>query len=45
MELKRIAHSVLEAGIDFEAETVRSADHREAVAALREKRPPKFGGS
>ncbi len=44
MELKRIAHSVLEAGIDFEAETVRSADHREAVAALKEKRPPKFGG-
>ena len=42
-ELKRIAHAVLDAGIAYEALTVRSADHREAVKALKEKRKPNFG--
>lgn len=42
MELKRVASSVLEAGIAYEAVTVRSAEHREGVRALREKRAPNF---
>ena len=44
MELKRIAHSVMEAGIAMESVSVRSADHREGVAALQEKRAPRFTG-
>lgn len=44
LELKRIAGLVLDQGLAWESESVRSADHREAVAALREKRPPKFNG-
>ncbi|HTZ69852.1 MAG TPA: enoyl-CoA hydratase/isomerase family protein [Acetobacteraceae bacterium] len=43
LELKRIAHAVLDAGVAYESLTVRSADHREAVQALREKRKPNFG--
>jgi enoyl-CoA hydratase len=42
LELKRTAHAVLDAGIAYEAVTVRSADHREAVDALQAKRPPVF---
>lgn len=43
MELKRIAHQVMEAGIAMESVSVRTADHREGIAALKEKRAPKFG--
>lgn len=43
LELKRIAHAVMETGIAMESLSVRSADHREGIAALREKRPPVFG--
>lgn len=43
LELKRIAHSVMEAGIALESLSVRTADHREGIAALRDKRPPRFG--
>jgi enoyl-CoA hydratase len=43
MELKRIAETVLERGIAWESESVRTADHREGIAALKEKRAPKFG--
>ena len=43
MELKRVAHSVMEAGIAMESLSVRMPDHMEGIAALREKRPPKFG--
>lgn len=43
MELKRISALVLDQGLAWEAETVRSADHREAIAALQEKRKPQFG--
>ena len=44
LELKRIATAVMDAGIAYESVTVRSADHREGVKALREKRKPRFGG-
>ena len=43
LELKRVANAVLDAGIAYEAVTVRSADHREGVKALIEKRKPTFG--
>jgi enoyl-CoA hydratase len=43
LELKRIANTVMDAGIAYEAVTVRSADHREGINALREKREPRFG--
>jgi enoyl-CoA hydratase len=43
LELKRIATAVMDAGIAYESVTVRSADHREGVEALREKRKPRFG--
>jgi enoyl-CoA hydratase len=45
LELKRIAHAIMDAGIAYESLSVRSADHREGVAALKEKRKPNFGGS
>ncbi len=44
IELKRIARAVMDVGIGYETETVRSADHREGIAALREKRKPNFSG-
>ncbi len=44
MELKRIAGTVMEAGIAYEALSVRSADHREGIAALKDKRMPRFTG-
>lgn len=44
MELRRIADLVLDQGLAWESESVRSADHREAIAALREKRVPLFRG-
>lgn len=43
LELKRVAHAVMDAGMAYEALTVRSEDHREAVAAMKEKRKPVFG--
>jgi enoyl-CoA hydratase len=42
LELQRIAHAVMDAGMAYEAVTVRSADHREAVEALQQKRTPVF---
>jgi enoyl-CoA hydratase len=42
LELKRIAHAVMDPGIAYEAVTIRSADYRDAVEALRDKRPPVF---
>jgi enoyl-CoA hydratase len=44
IELKRIAHALMDAGIAYEALSVHSRDHAEAVAAFGEKRPPRFTG-
>ncbi len=44
MELKRIAGAVMEAGIAYESLSVRSADHREGIAALKARRLPDFSG-
>jgi enoyl-CoA hydratase len=43
LELKRIAHAIMDTGLAYEALSVRSSDHREAVQAMIEKRPPVFG--
>ncbi len=42
LELKRKAHAIMDAGIAYEAVTVRSDDFRDAVEALRNKRTPTF---
>ena len=44
IELKRIASAVMDAGIAYESLSVRTADHREGIAALKEKRTAKFTG-
>ena len=44
-ELKRATHALLDTGLAYEALTIRSADHREAVSALIEKREPQFGAA
>ena len=44
IELKRIAESVMEPGIAYESLSVRTDDHREGIAALKEKRKPVFTG-
>ena len=44
MELKRIAHAMMDAGMAYEAMTMTSADLREAIAAFQERRKPGFIG-
>jgi enoyl-CoA hydratase len=39
-----LAHSILDASFAYEALSNQTADHREAVAAFREKRDPRFTG-
>jgi enoyl-CoA hydratase len=43
MELKRVASAVLEAGVAYESLSVRTAELREGVQALKDKRRPSFG--
>lgn len=42
VELKRAVLAVMDAGAPFESKMARSADHREAVTAMLEKRRPVF---
>jgi enoyl-CoA hydratase len=42
--LKQLAHAVLDASVAYEALSNVTADHEEAVRAMREKRAPKFTG-
>ena len=42
--LKQLAHSIMDASIAYEALSNRSADHAEAIAAMRDKRAPVFTG-
>lgn len=42
LELKRLCATLMEQGMLWEAESVRDPDHREAVTAMIEKRPPVF---
>ena len=43
IELKRIAHAVMDVGVGYESLSVRTEDHKEAINAFREKRPARFG--
>lgn len=43
LELKRIVHAMMDTGLAYEALSANSADHREGVQALIEKRKPVFG--
>ncbi len=43
IETKRLANEIMDTGLALEAATVRTADHREAIAAMKEKRAPVFG--
>ena len=45
LPLKQLFHSYFDAGIAYECLSNRSADHREAVAAFRERRKPQFTGN
>ena len=42
--LRELAHKLMDASVAYEMMTNLTADHREAVAAFRERRAPKFGG-
>lgn len=41
--LRSLATAIMDTGLGFESLTNVSPDHREALAAFREKRPPRFG--
>lgn len=42
--LKQLAHSMMDAGMAYEAMAGQTDDHGEAIAAFREKRKPVFTG-
>lgn len=41
--LRQLAASMMDVGLGYESLTNLSDDHREALAAFRDRRPPKFG--
>lgn len=41
--LRQLASSIMDVGLGYESITNASADHKEALAAIREKRKPVFG--
>lgn len=43
--LKQLAHSIMDASIAYEALSNTTADHREAMDAIRDKRKPDFTGN
>lgn len=43
--LKQLAHAIMDTSIAYESLSNVSADHKEAIAAMREKRAPVFGKS
>jgi enoyl-CoA hydratase len=43
--LKQLAHAILDASVAYEALSNVTADHQEAVRAMREKRTPQFTGN
>jgi len=43
--LKQLAHTMMDASIAYETLTNVSADHREGLAAFRDRRKPAFGRS
>ncbi len=43
--LKQLAHSIMDASIAYEALSNTTADHREAMDAIRDKRKPSFTGN
>ncbi len=45
LQLKQVMATVFDAGIAYEGLTMASADHKEAVSAMLEKRKPVFGES
>lgn len=45
LPLKALIHAHFDAGLAYELLSNRTADHAEAVAAFRERRPPVLGGS
>jgi enoyl-CoA hydratase len=42
--LRQLAHSILDLSLAYETQSNRTADHREAVRAFRERETPKFTG-
>lgn len=44
LELRRLATSLMDAGIAYESLSVRTTDHLEGIQALKEKRLPRFIG-
>lgn len=42
--LRSVSATVMPIGLRYEQQTMHTSDHREAVAAFQEKRPPKFTG-
>ncbi|WP_428312965.1 enoyl-CoA hydratase/isomerase family protein [Hydrocarboniphaga sp.] len=43
--LKQLAHSIMDASIAYEALSNTTADHREAMDAIRDKRKPDYNGN